>query len=495
MELLSTRHYGPELENLLLKGERLIWTSDLETLKTFVEETIQQHGKWSSPGGSTKSFKSDNNRLTITWYGGKQSTLSFQGKDGPLLKEQLVNLIQRNEAQKPVDDADSHLSNSNSTVLQSSNPEPFATDGHGCPENLVSNIQNMSFNDTSSHTKVSSERCHGCTSLDSKLHQLRVYFQSEIDTSNEKVLNCPANRQNSSPHHDDISPDVTELQKENQDLQRKLREIESKYENLKTEVKIINDENKSLITALRLSNNEFSPQDSNNLHPTPGEGVKVINNQHNCDTSAAFTVVSSKQTKGRPISQRSRNQKNQSKEPPKESTASEPENRGTKDFRSTFIAGDSILKHLNSRSMSGPNSKVQVSSFPGCTTKDMADHIRPIVRRKPGSIIIHVGTNSLRNSNSSRECADEIVDIGRMVDQEGISVTISSLTPRADDNELAKRVKEVNKILRKFCRQNQWGFIDHNNITYLHLKRSRLHLNRSGTSLLSQNFISYINGQ
>ena len=56
-------------------------------------------------------------------------------------------------------------------------------------------------------------------------------------------------------------------------------------------------------------------------------------------------------------------------------------------------------------------------------------------------------------------------------------------------------VKEVNKILRKFCRQNEWGFIDHNNITTdQHLNRSRLHLNRSGTSLLSQNFISYING-
>ena len=204
------------------------------------------------------------------------------------MKEQLVNLIQRNEAQMAVDDADSHLSNSNSTVLQSSGQEPFATDGHGCPENLVSNIHNMSFNDTASHTKVSSEQCHGCTSLGSKLHQLRVYFQSEIDNLNEKVLKCPANRQNSSPPHDDISPDVTELLKENQDLQRRLREIESKYENLKTETKIINDENKSLTTALRLLNNEFSHQDSINLHPTPGEGVEVNN-------SLLFTVPSKQQ--------------------------------------------------------------------------------------------------------------------------------------------------------------------------------------------------------
>ena len=92
-----------------------------------------------SSGRRRLLLKVPNNRLAITWYGGKQSTLSFQGKDGPLLKEQLVNLIQRNKAQKPVDDADSHLSNSNSTVLQSSDQEPFATDGLGCPENLVSN--------------------------------------------------------------------------------------------------------------------------------------------------------------------------------------------------------------------------------------------------------------------------------------------------------------------------------------------------------------------
>ena len=55
--------------------------------------------------------------MTITRYRGKQSTLVFQRKAGPLLKEQLVNLFQRNEAQKPIDDADSLLSNS--TALQS----------------------------------------------------------------------------------------------------------------------------------------------------------------------------------------------------------------------------------------------------------------------------------------------------------------------------------------------------------------------------------------
>ena len=124
IEFFSIKHDGPELENLLLKCECLIWTGNLQTLKKFVEETIQQHGEWSSPGGTRKTFKSDNNRLTITWYRGKQSTLAFQVKDSPLLKEQLVNLYQRNEAQMPIDDADSLLLNS--TALQSQECSPGA---------------------------------------------------------------------------------------------------------------------------------------------------------------------------------------------------------------------------------------------------------------------------------------------------------------------------------------------------------------------------------
>ena len=41
----------------------------------------------------------------------------------------------------------------------------------------------------------------------------------------------------------------------------------------------------------------------------------------------------------------------------------------------TIIAGDSVLKHLKAHKMSKDNNKVRVSTFPGCTTKDMRDHI------------------------------------------------------------------------------------------------------------------------
>ena len=93
-ELYQLALDGSDLQYIELIGERLIWTSDLESLKKFVESCLQQQGKWTSPGGNTKQFKSCNNKLVITWYNKKQHTLVFQRQDGPVLKEKLVKLVQ-----------------------------------------------------------------------------------------------------------------------------------------------------------------------------------------------------------------------------------------------------------------------------------------------------------------------------------------------------------------------------------------------------------------
>ena len=72
----------------------------------------------------------------------------------------------------------------------------------------------------------------------------------------------------------------TNLLKENQDLKRRLSEIETKYENLKAEAKIISNEDKNLVTALLLLNNEFpASHEGSNLHPTPSKGVQAIKRQ------------------------------------------------------------------------------------------------------------------------------------------------------------------------------------------------------------------------
>ena len=83
-----------ELQSLKLKGERLTWTNNFESLKNFVENGLKLQGKWSSPRGNVKQFKSSNNNLVINWYKKKQLTLCFQAQDGPAFKDKLVKFIQ-----------------------------------------------------------------------------------------------------------------------------------------------------------------------------------------------------------------------------------------------------------------------------------------------------------------------------------------------------------------------------------------------------------------
>ena len=86
---------------------------------------------------------------------------------------------------------------------------------------------------------------------------------------------------------------------------------------------------------------------------------------------------------------------------------------------------------------------------------DMRDQIKPILRKKPDAIVIHVGTNSLRSSASARDCAEEIVNLATMINNESSAdLAISGIIPRSDDEFLAFKVSCVNKILKTFCNQN-----------------------------------------
>ena len=72
-------------------------------------------------------------------------------------------------------------------------------------------------------------------------------------------------------------------------------------------------------------------------------------------------------------------------------------------------------------------------------------------------------------------------------------LAISGIIPRSDDQSVAVKVPGVNKLLKTFCNQNGWGFVDHSNISSEHdLNSSGLHLNTKGTARLATNFINYL---
>jgi len=116
-----------------------------------------------------------------------------------------------------------------------------------------------------------------------------------------------------------------------------------------------------------------------------------------------------------------------------------------------WIVGDSILKHPKSHKMSSNTQSFKVSTHPGCTKRDMMDHIKPVPRLNPKNVAVHVGTNSLRTDESAQSCANEIGKLAAMVNTQTTKVAISSLTTRTDDANLGTT-------------KNKWGFINHSDI-------------------------------
>ena len=88
-------------------------------------------------------------------------------------------------------------------------------------------------------------------------------------------------------------------------------------------------------------------------------------------------------------------------------------NNNTKTTEPTkvIIARNSMIKHLKGFRMSTKETRVQIAIFPGATTLDITDHIKPIQRKRPDKLILHVGTNNLGGRRNPNKHAEEIMSL------------------------------------------------------------------------------------
>ena len=69
---------------------RLSWAGDLNSLKEFVENTLELQGNWSSPAGEKKLFVANN--VKILWWKNKKF-LTIEGDDTNRIKNGIVNTL------------------------------------------------------------------------------------------------------------------------------------------------------------------------------------------------------------------------------------------------------------------------------------------------------------------------------------------------------------------------------------------------------------------
>ena len=70
-----------------------------------------------------------------------------------------------------------------------------------------------------------------------------------------------------------------------------------------------------------------------------------------------------------------------------------------------LIAGDSMINGINEKRISTNFKSVKVRCFSGATIDDMYFNLIPLLRKKPATLVLHVGTN-----NSSNETSFQIYD-------------------------------------------------------------------------------------
>ena len=143
-----------------------------------------------------------------------------------------------------------------------------------------------------------------------------------------------------------------------------------------------------------------------------------------------------------------------------------------------MIAGDSIISGINKKCFEGPN-YIKVRSFPGATIADMKDYLKPLLRKNPTTLILHVGTNDASNG---KENADEIFNDLLELKNEilrtlpSCHVIISMPTLRKDNMKANGKVRVLNQKIAAHGMER----INNNNIVDTDLGRKKLHLNMKG---------------
>ena len=134
-----------------------------------------------------------------------------------------------------------------------------------------------------------------------------------------------------------------------------------------------------------------------------------------------------------------------------------------------------------------------VKSFSGARIADMDDYLKPLLRKGLDEVILHVGTNNIRNV-SSCSVAEGIINMATQVQQDfpPMRLAISPLLPRSDNLELNDKIKEANKILNSFCSSCGLTLLHITNIDLTCLNCRGVHLNRKGSALLTNCYADFL---
>ena len=185
---------------------------------------------------------------------------------------------------------------------------------------------------------------------------------------------------------------------------------------------------------------------------SPKTNIKT--NNTNSSTQTKITVDQKKTRQGRRIV----NTQIQGKDPPCDEKLNK--DRPGKYKKTNFIiAGDSMLNHIEGQRLSNKKRVTKVHAFPGATTEDMFDFVRPLAYRSPDYLIIHAATNDLIDF-TAKDIISNFQDIVKTIIEidPKIKIIFSSVIQRFDNDKLQPKVVGLNKDLQALCKKTEPSF-------------------------------------
>ena len=120
----------------------------------------------------------------------------------------------------------------------------------------------------------------------------------------------------------------------------------------------------------------------------------------------------------------------------------------------------------------------------------MEDYIQPTLIETPSHVILHVDTNDVTRKQDHQQIAESIINFAVKI-KKNCDVSISSITARKD--KYLRKAADVNRYLKDRCREKNLNFKDHGNaLSVRHLNASELHLNKTATQVLFNQFAEAI---
>ena len=112
------------------------------------------------------------------------------------------------------------------------------------------------------------------------------------------------------------------------------------------------------------------------------------------------------------------------------------------------VIRDSMVKFIKSENLSHENCIANIRKNPCCTTKDIVDYIKPIIRRKIDIILVHTGMNDLTNNVYTMSKVRKIVkSVEEMDGNKNVKLGFSSIIVRKH-RDVEKEIKETNTKLK-----------------------------------------------